>query len=164
MQFTCLIWTNRGVLGSQNIHLQKHLSHGEKHFMEHSKINPAWPNALRWFLVQDLTSFTPWHFINEPDEIAFAADVFRREDVSGGDVFVFARRQDCDDFAGLELVDGRVTDRVVYFHPVFADSSRSSPRTWNIVNTTYDDVFAFVAQRVIPDMSDWALVEDAANL
>ena len=59
--------------------------------MERSLIDPAWPNALRWFLTQDLTSFTPWHFIREPDELVFAAIAFRREDVSNGEVFVFAR-------------------------------------------------------------------------
>ena len=96
--------------------------------------------------------------------MAFAANAFRREDVSRGEVFVFARRQDCDDFAGLELIGGRITDKVVYFHPVFGDSSAPSPRTWNIVTATYGDVFEFVAQCVIPDMKDWALTEDAADL
>lgn len=132
--------------------------------MEHSKINPAWPNALRWFLAQGLTTFAPWYFIEEPDEMEFAADAFRREDVSSGNVFVFARRQDRDDFAGLELVDGRITDTVIYFHPVFDGSTQPSSRTWNIVLDTYDDVFAFVAKCVIPDMKDWALTEDAADL
>jgi hypothetical protein len=132
--------------------------------MERSKINPAWPNALRWFLAQGLFRFTPWHFIQEPDEMEFAARAFQREDVSRGEVFVFARRQDCDDFASLELVAGRVTDKVIYFHPVFGDSSQSSPRTWNIVAGTYANVFEFVAHRVVPDMEDWALSEDAADL
>lgn len=132
--------------------------------MEPSLIDSHWPNALRWFLNQGLTSFTPWHFIRMPDEMAFAANAFRREDVSNGEVFVFARRQDCDDFAGLEIVGGRVTERVVYFHPAFADSSKPSSRTWNIVDATYEDVFEFVAQCVVPDMRDWALTEDATNL
>lgn len=132
--------------------------------MELSKINPQWPNALRWFLVQDLTHFTPWHFIQEPEELAGPASAFRREDANSREVFVFAHRQDCDDFAGLELIDGKVTDRVICFHPVFGDSSQPSPRTWNIVNDIYDNVFDFVAQRVIPDMQDWALVEDAGDL
>lgn len=80
------------------------------------------------------------------------------------EVFVFAARQDRDDFAGLLIVDGRITDRVVYFHPVFADSSQPSPRTWNIVCDTYEDVFEFVKARVIEDMKDCALDEDAADL
>ena len=132
--------------------------------MERSLIDSAWPNALRWFLTQRLTSFTPWHFIQTPDEMSFAANAFLREDASSGEVFVFARRQDCDDFAGLELVGGRITERVVHFHPVFADSSKSSARTWNIVTAMYDDVFEFVAQCVVPEMKDWALTEHATDL
>jgi hypothetical protein len=132
--------------------------------MERSMIDPAWPNALRWFLARNLTSFIPWHFIQEPDEMAFGANAFRREDVDHGEVFAFARRQDCDDFAGLALVDGGISNKVLCFHPVFSDSFKPCPRTWNIVSATYDDVFAFVAQCVVPDMKDWALTEDATDL
>jgi hypothetical protein len=130
--------------------------------MELSKIEASWPNALRWFLVQNLQSFTPWHFIDEPLEFEFAAKAFRREDVSNGEVFVFASRQDNDDFAGIEIIDGKLTDKVLYFHPVFGTST--SDRSWNIVNEVFEDVFEFVAKRVISDMKDWALVEDANDL
>ena len=134
--------------------------------MEKSKIESNWPNALRWFLAQELTSFTPWHFIKEPNDMEFAARAFKREDINRGEVFVFARRQDCDDFAGLEVVDGDITNKVLYFHPVFGSgtSDSSSPRTWNIICATFDDVFEFVAKQVVPDMKDWALVEDANDL
>lgn len=132
--------------------------------MEPSLIGRAWPNALRWFLAQGLTNFSPWHFIRTPDEMAFAAHAFRREGASKGEVFVFARRRDCDDFAGLEVFGGRVTEKVLHFHPVFGDSAEPSPRTWNIVTGTYEDVFEFVARCVVPDMRDWALTEDATDL
>lgn len=132
--------------------------------MERSKIDSAWPNALRWFLSLDLTHFTPWHFIQDADEMEFAANAFRREDLQRGEVFVFARRQDREDFAGLELENGVPTDKVVYFHPVFSNGSTDSPRTWNIVVATYPDVFDFVAQCVVPDMKEWALEEDAGDL
>jgi len=94
----------------------------------------------------------------------FAANAFRREDLQRGEVFVFARRQDREDFAGLELENGAPTDKVVYFHPVFSNGSTDSPRTWNIVVATYPDVFDFVAQCVVPDMKEWALEEDAGDL
>ena len=134
--------------------------------MELTKIDPHWPNALRWLLCQGLQSFTPWHFIQEPTELEFAANAFRREDVSGGQVFVFARRQDCDDFAGLEIQDGKVTNKVIYFHPVFTTnaSEKPAPRTWNIVCGDYEDVFDFLANCVVPDMKDWATEEDASEL
>jgi hypothetical protein len=134
--------------------------------MEPTKIDPHWPNALRWFLCQNLNRFTPWHFIQEPTECEFAAMAFSREDLNKGEVFVFARRQDRDDFAGLELQAGKFTGKVLYFHPVFATSSPSSTeaRTWNIVCGVYEDVFEFLANRVVPDMKEWASDEDASNL
>lgn len=133
--------------------------------MERSKISRQWPNALRWFLIQDLHSFVPWHFMRETAELEFAANAFRRE-AGGKDVFVFARRQDCDDFAGLEVVDGRITDRVIHFHPVFATGNQapSTEPEWNIVCGVFDDVFSFMAERVVPDMKDWAQVEDASDI
>ena len=131
--------------------------------MHSSKINAEWPNALRWFLCQELVHFTPWHFFTEPDEFNFAAQAFAREDVSCGKVLVFARRQDRDDFAGLEIQDGKFMNRVIYFHPVFGSSQKESPRTWNIVCEVFDDVFEFVSKRVITDMKEWALDEDAQD-
>ena len=132
--------------------------------MEHSKILPEWPNALRWFLWQGLHSFTPWHFVNEPQECEFAANAFHREDVHGREVFVFARRQDRDDFAGLVIQDGIFTDTDHYFHPDFSTGNLPSVRTWNIVYDSYENVFDFVVQRVVPDMKEWAEEEDARDL
>lgn len=128
--------------------------------MDASKINPNWPNSLRWFLVQRLEHFTPWHFIPEPSFGDHASRAFSREDVAGRKVFVFAYRQDCDDFAGLEVIAGRFTDRVLCFHPSFGTNVPG----WQIVDATFDSVFDFVAQRVVPDMQDWAAGEDAGEL
>ena len=132
--------------------------------MDPSKIDPRWPNALRWFLCQNLHRFTPWHLIQEPAECDFAARAFAREDVSRGQVFVFAKRQDCDDFAGIEVVEGVLTERVIYFHPVFGSADNEANQTWNIVHGVFDDVFEFVAKQVVPDMKEWASVEDASDL
>ena len=79
---------------------------------------------------------------------------------------MFARRQDCDDFAGIEIIEGKFTNKVIHFHPVFASSSTTElqKRGWNIVCGVFDDVFDFVAKQVVPDMKDWALVEDASDL
>jgi hypothetical protein len=134
--------------------------------MKRSDIDQKWPNALRWFLAQNLNSCTPWHLIQKPAECQFAANAFQREDLQKREVFAFARRQDCDDFAGLLILDGKITDKVIYFHPVFAGAATNelSSNTWNIVCDEYEDVFEFFANRVVPDMKDWALVEDASNL
>lgn len=128
--------------------------------MEASEISPDWPNPLRWCLAQRLRHFTPWHFITEPESGSHASHAFSREDTKGRRVFVFAYRQDCDDFAGVEVIDGRFTDRVLCFHPSFGTNQPD----WEIVDAAFDCVFDFLAQRVIPDMKDWASTEDASDL
>lgn len=134
--------------------------------VERSDIDQRWPNALRWFLAQSLSSFTPWYLSKKPTECQFAVEAFRREDLHEREVFVFARRQDCDDFAGLMILNGKATDKVIHFHPVFASSAtdNSSSNAWGIVCDEYEEVFEFFAKRVVPDMKDRALVEDASDL
>lgn len=125
-----------------------------------TQINPKWPNQLRWLLVQNLHSFTPWHFIREPNEFSFAEEAFKREDVGNRQVFVFASRQDNDDYAGLEIKDNKILEKVLYFHLGFQQSSSK----WNIVKAEHADVFDFLARKVVPDMRDWALTDDAYDL
>ena len=102
--------------------------------------------------------------ISEPTELSFAARAFAKEDISKGEVFVFARRQDCDDFAGLEIVNGVITEKVICFHPVFSTGAIESSRSWNIVNSAYKNTFEFISHQVIPDMQIWAELEDASDL
>ncbi|KPH56669.1 hypothetical protein AMS58_20920 [Pseudoalteromonas porphyrae] len=125
-------------------------------------INSNWPNALRWFLVQNTESFCPWHFLSHSTEFESAAKAFANEDTKNRMVFVFASRQDNDDFAGLEIVDGTITDKVIVFHPVFG--SGKSYRSWDVVETEYNDVFEFLSNHIVQDMKDWALTEDASDL
>ena len=80
--------------------------------MEISEIKRDWPNALRWFLSQNLHSFAPWHFLSHGSEFDQACKAFEREDVEHCRVFVFASRQDNDDCAGLEIIDGKITNKV----------------------------------------------------
>nr|CAX37009.1 hypothetical protein [uncultured bacterium] len=129
--------------------------------MDSSKIDPEWPNSLRWFLCQGLNKFTPWHFVDEPSEHENIARIFKGEDRQHRNIFVFANRQDRDGFAGLLIVDGKITSKVVCFHPTFAsaESILSSSYGWNIVIAEFEDVFDFVAKIVVPDMKDWALMK-----
>lgn len=130
--------------------------------MDQIKVKSNWPNALRWFLVQNLESFTPWHFLENEGDFEFAANAFQRESLGDSCIFVFARRQDNDQFAGLEIVDGNITDKVIVFHPSFSTSSNE--KHWDIVNQVFGDVFEFVSEQVIPDMKMWALTEDASEI
>jgi len=130
--------------------------------MNLAQINPAWPNSLRWFLVQNSVNFCPWFFLSEPNEFKSVAKVFEDEDLKNRKVFVFASRQDNDDFAGLEVVNGTILDKVLVFHPTF--TTNQSIRDWDIVDSEFSDVFEFISKRVVEDMRDWALTEDASEL
>ena len=128
--------------------------------------DPQLPNDLRWLLTLGLFHLQPWFLFRQRDEYTFASNAFTNEDIRHRSVLTFARRHDCDDFAGLEIVDGHVTSRVICFHPVFATppSPVSEPRTWDICCGTYRDVFAFLSDVVAPAMREWASVDDATDI
>jgi hypothetical protein len=130
--------------------------------MKPESIDSNWPNSLRWFLVQNTENFCPWHFLSKPKEFEFAAKAFANEDIKNRTTFVFASRQDNDDFAGLEIVGGTITDKVIVFHPTF--NSGKSERSWNIVDTEFNDVFEFLSNHIVPDMKDCSLTEDASDI
>jgi hypothetical protein len=129
--------------------------------------DPLLPNDLRWLLALRLFHLQPWFLFRHRDEYEFASHAFANEDMEHRTVLTFARRYDCDDFAGLEIVHGSVTSRMIYFHPVFNSSVSpvSEPRrTWDICCGTYPDVFAFLSDVVVPAMRDWALCSDASEI
>lgn len=123
------------------------------------------PNDLRWLVALGVFHLQPWFLFRHRDEYEFASNAFAAEDIVHRSVITFARRHDCDDFAGLEIIDGRVTSRVIYFHPVFGSSSPvREPRTWDICCGTYADVFAFLSDVVVPAMRDWSSCDDASEI
>lgn len=117
------------------------------------------PNNLRWFLVQKSTTFVPWHLEEKPRGLN---NVFKSEDIEQRELFVFAYRQDCDDLAGFLIVDGLITDKVIYFHPSYTSNPKAQRESgWSIVTGEYNDIFEFFAEVIVPDMREWALVDDA---
>lgn len=65
------------------------------------------------------------------------------------------------------MADGCVSNRVIHFHPVFSavgGQGGAMVGGRNIVCGTFDDVFGFVAERVVHDMREWAQIEDANDL
>jgi len=117
------------------------------------------PNNLRWFLVQKSISFIPWHIEEKPRGLS---NVFKSEDIEQREVFVFAYRQDCDDLAGFLVIDGEITDQVIYFHPSYTSNPKAQRESdWSIVTGEYNDIFEFFAAVVVSDMREWALTDDA---
>jgi hypothetical protein len=108
-----------------------------------------WPLSFRWARANGLSKLVPWHFLADGEGL-LADEQFKKERIGSREVRTFAKRQDCDDFAGFLVVDGIITDRVIYFHPSFS----STPNSY-MINSEHADFWEFVRDIVIPDTKDW---------
>lgn len=115
------------------------------------------PLAYRWLRALGVRDLRPWQLV-EPAARDGSRRAFRVE--SGGrDVVPFAARRDNDDTAGFEVLNGQTTGRVVVFHPAW--SGREEP---GLIDAEYEDLWAFLARRVVEDMRDWANEVDLADM
>ena len=112
------------------------------------------PLSYRWLRANGVTRLVPWHFIDETEGHK-ASLQFAREHPGGGKLWTFARRQDCDDFAGFRIVDGQVTDEVIYYHPSF----QGGPNSY-IISGTYPDLWTFLLEVVVSDTATWFTDEE----
>ena len=112
-------------------------------------MSAEWPLSFRWGRANGLSKLVPWHFLAD-DVGLFADEQFKKERIDSREVRTFAKRQDCDDFAGFLVADGIITGRVIYFHPSFSSAQNS-----NLVNSEHADFWEFVRDIVIPDTKEW---------
>lgn len=112
------------------------------------------PLAFRWFVSHGLLWFKPWYFDYDVSPLRNVQRAFRIE--SGGrDVIPFAFRQDNDDMAGFEVVEGRVTDRVIAFHPSWTEK----PNEY-LIDGEFSDLWEFASKQLMQDMKWWASEDD----
>ena len=131
--------------------------------MQTADIEAHWPNALRWFLSQDLHHFAPWRLLEKHQQFEFHTESVEDDGPPRkGTIFVFARRDDNGDFAGLQMVDGIITERVICFHPLIP--THDPNQGLNVVSAIYENVFDFVAYKIIDDMKQQAQQVDASEL
>jgi hypothetical protein len=126
------------------------------------------PLAYRWFLARKLTDLEPWYFTERGKPALAEAPIstsesnfarqFRVETGAAFDVYLFARRQDRDDFAFF-VVDGTdVLDKVVTIHLSF--SQRMEQKTPLMVEEVTRSFADWVREVVLPDIEDWMSEED----
>lgn len=125
--------------------------------METPEIQQVWPKALQCFLGENLNRMPPWEILDSKSQYEYHTETVRENGIDKGTILVFAKRQDNNDFAGLEVRDGQLIDQVICFHAI--SMLGNSARNWNVVNAIYADIFEFVAHKVIPDMKQWALAQ-----
>lgn len=121
-------------------------------------MSTQWPLSFRWARANGLTKLVPWHFLADADG-SFADEQFKKERTDSREIRTFAKRQDCDDFAGFVVAAGIITDRVVCFHPSFA----STPNR-HMVDGEYDTFWDFLRNVVIRDTTDWESEEALDHL
>ena len=129
------------------------------------------PLAYRWFLIKGLSDWQPWYFIDTPETVEREpqfldnqnfARAFRTETGADFDVYLFARRQDMDDFAFFVVQNGRIEDRVVRIHLSFSNRFElRDPLRYSDPKFTFIE---WVREEVISDVSDWMSEEDLPGL
>lgn len=120
----------------------------------------GFPKSIMWFSKLNLNHFTPWSFNIANGRYSFADDAFQREMKSGRSVATFGNRQDMDTFAGFEIVDNVITERVIVFHPSFSKNNND----WTIIESEHISFFDFLKNIVLPDMEYWIEDEDINNV
>ncbi|MCP4374297.1 MAG: hypothetical protein GY797_40280 [Deltaproteobacteria bacterium] len=125
------------------------------------------PLPYRWFISKGLTNWEPWSFIDDdvsvecrPDfsKNKFAVNAFKNETASDFDIYLFARRQDRDDFAFFVIRDGKVEDRVISIHLSFAGKlDIKQPLKYE---EKYHTFLEWINNIVIQDVDDWMEEED----
>ena len=117
-----------------------------------------WPISYRWARANGLSKLVPWHFLDDLEGLSADAQ-FLKERTDSREVRTFARRQDCDDFAGFLIIDGLISGHVIYFHPSF-----SGTRNEYMISGEYDSFWSFFKDLVIRDTIDWESETSLENL
>jgi hypothetical protein len=125
------------------------------------------PLPYRWFITKGLTNWQPWSFIDSiasisspPDLNAntFLTSAFKTETGADFGVYLFARRQDRDDFAFFVVKDGVIENKVVSIHLSFADKLElRRPLRYGDIG---GDFGAWIQTTVIRDVDDWMSEDD----
>lgn len=125
------------------------------------------PIAYRWFLAKGLIRWQPWYFVDTPasmseapnlSENEFAVRAFKNETGADFDVYLFARRQDRDDFAFFVVKDGKIEDKVIRIHLSFAKKLElKAPLRYSEIHQSFTE---WVRDIVIPDVEEWMTEED----
>lgn len=125
------------------------------------------PLAYRWFIAKGLTNWEPWYFLDTAEtakesprfsENETFAREFKLETGADFDVYLFARRQDTDDYGFFVVRDGKIEDKVVSIHLTF--SKGMELRTPLRYPETRQTFIQWLRGQVVPEVADWMSEED----
>ncbi|WP_327438093.1 hypothetical protein [Pseudomonas donghuensis] len=126
-----------------------------------------YPLAYRWFIHKGLTDWEPWYFCDTQASLqqapdltrnTFAARAFAKETGADFEVYLFARRQDREDFAFFVVRDGVIEDKVITVHLSFADKLELRSRlSYEQVTRSFSE---WVAEVALADALEWMSEDD----
>jgi hypothetical protein len=128
------------------------------------------PLAYRWFLSKGLTDWEPWYFTDDAASVQqrpdfskneFASRAFAVETGADFDVYLFARRQDMDDYAFFVVRDGKIEDKVMTIHLSFA--KRFELKTPLLYSQVHRRFMQWVGEVVVADVADWMSEDDIGD-
>ena len=116
------------------------------------------PLEYRWLKANGFSGFEPWNLLDESDGDGLRNE-YQKE--TGNDFYPIARRYDCDDVAGFEVVEGNVKSNVINVHLTWSGSRESDgyPRM-----TKFNTMFDWLKEQVIDDTIDWMSEEELDDL
>ena len=101
-------------------------------------------------------SFMPWSFEDNFESITNFSELFDAECIEQNvKVVSIMRRQDCDDFAGFEIIEGIITDKIICF-----ELSYNKTKNKFLINNRYGNLFEFFKAVVFPDFENWVSTDD----
>lgn len=117
------------------------------------------PLSYRWLQAQGFKGFMPWQLIDMPGSPGLRKE-FQLE-TGELDFYPFARRQDCDDVAGFEVIQGQIQEAVISVHLTWVGRKE---REGFPSFSRYKDLFEWFQQELLPDTQDWMNEEELNEL
>jgi len=154
----------RGTLLGVRVQMQKkEVPHGRLLTGPHAQKLPV---GYRWLVLKGLIDLCPWYLIEEQRQAEGFQDELLREIASPNispikDWFPFARRHDCDDFAGFVIEDGQIKPEVVVIHLTFAGHPERPP--WPSLRR-FSTLWSWLQAEVIPAWEEWVNEEEVKAL
>ena len=116
------------------------------------------PLEYRWLRANKFEGLIPWYLIEEPGQNGLRVE-YQKE--TGEDFFPFARRQDCDDVAGLKIENGEIQNIVLNVHLTWSGKKERDPFP---ATKEYSDIFEWLKEEVIPATREWMSEEELEGL
>ena len=116
------------------------------------------PLEYRWLKANGFKGFIPWYLIEQLGKEALRSEY---QNETGKDFYPFAQRQDCDDVAGFEVINGAILTKVITVHLTW---SGKNERNGFPSCAEFDDMYDWIKKEVIPATLDWMSEEDLDEL